>query len=149
MDRLCDLILLGKFDKAAKIAKQYLEKEVFNSIIKAVMDSESEMFYLFYLSKLIKKENANDHYYASEILFNGINFLDGAYDKALYHIKRAMQLDENNIGYKEFYLIFYRHPDLLVQIPDEEYLQCIEDILAINPTNETARCVKKKILNRN
>lgn len=82
-------------------------------------------------------------------MFNGINFLDGAYDKALYHIKRAMQLDENNIGYKEFYLIFYRHPDLLVQIPDEEYLQCIEDILAINPTNETARCVKKKILNRN
>lgn len=26
MDRLCDLILLGKFDEADKIAKQYLKK---------------------------------------------------------------------------------------------------------------------------
>lgn len=90
MNRLCDLILLGRFDEADQLVNQYPEKEVFYSVLKAVMASESEMFYLFYLSKLIKKENANDHYYASEILFNGINFLDGAYDKALYHIKRAI-----------------------------------------------------------
>lgn len=103
------------------------------------------MFYLFYLNKLIKNENAQDHYFVSLILAHPLNFLDGAYDQALYHAKRAMQLDENDVSYKEYYLFFYKQPDLIVSVPDEEFEKYCDEILKVDENNIVANSMKNRI----
>lgn len=105
VDKLCDLIMSARFDKANKIVNQ-CPKEAFETIIANAYDTESEMFYIFYLSKLIKFENAQNHYFVSLILAIYLNFKERIYDKALYHAKRAMELDKEDVSYKVCFLFF-------------------------------------------
>ncbi|MFR7593047.1 MAG: hypothetical protein ACLUVC_16695 [Longibaculum sp.] len=145
MNELGQLILLGEFEKANLLESTMTDDEVYNCIIEAAIDSESIMFYLFYLNKLIKNENAKDHYFASLILAHPLNFLEGAYDQALYHAKRAIQLDENDISYKEYYLFFYNQLDLIVSVADEEFEKCCDEILKVDENNIAANSVKNRI----
>lgn len=145
MNELCNLILLGEFEKANLLEIRLTDDEAYNCIMEGAIDSESIMFYLFYLNRIVKNENARDHYFASIIFSQALNFLEGACDQALYHAKKAMQMDKNNMGYKEYYLFFYRHPDLTISVSDEEFKKCCDDLLEFNINNKTAKYIKNKL----
>lgn len=139
MNDFISLILNGKFIEASILEKKLDSECVYNSIMDAAYSTESNFFYIYYLNKLIINENAEDNYKASLIMSQVLNFKDGAYDLAVYHAKRAIQLDNSNINYKEYYLYFYKHPDVSLEISYDEFREYAEQILKINPDNISAR----------
>lgn len=139
MNNFLSLILSGKFIEASVLEKNLDCECVYNSIMDAAYRTESNLFYIYYLNKLIINENAEDNYRASLIMSQVLNFEDGAYDLAAYHAKRAILLDNSNINYKEYYLYFYKHPDLSLEISYDEFRVYAEQILKIDPDNISAR----------
>lgn len=147
MNDLSKLVLAGDFEKANILERKLSSEEVHSYIMSGAMASESVMFYLYYLNKLIKRESAEDHYKASLILSQALNHLEGSYDQALYHAKRAIQLDEYNMGYKEYYLLFYKQPDLILSAPEEDFIKCCDDLLEFNNNHTTAKIIKEELMN--
>lgn len=141
MKYFISLILSGQFNAAAKMEKNFSAEDIYENIMEAAYDTESNLFYTYYLNKLIKDENADDHYRASLILSQVLNFVDGTYDLAAYHAKRAMILDDANLKYKEYYLLFYKHPDESLGISYEEFRLCAQQLLKFEPNNPSAKGV--------
>lgn len=146
MKRFISLILNGQFNAAAKMEKNFSAEDIYTNIMEAAYDTESNLFYPYYLNKLIKDEKADDHYRASLILSQVLNFVDGAYDLAVYHAKRAMILDDANLKYKEYYLLVYKHPDVSLEISYKEFRLCAQQLLKFEPNNLSAKGVLKDVI---
>lgn len=146
MNTFISLILMGKFDEASQLENKFSAESVYNNIMKAAFNTESHLFYAYYLNKLIKNENAEDHYRASLIMSQVLNFKDNACDLAAYHAKRAMMLDNSNTMYKEYFLFFYKHPDLSLEISYDEFRMCAEQILKTDSENISAKSLLKRTI---
>jgi hypothetical protein len=59
-----------------------------------------------------------------------------AFNGALFHARRRLELDSDNLRYKEFLLFFHSVPDDLIN--DEEAMQICLEILEQDPTNKCA-----------
>ena len=56
---------------------------------------------------LLDKESSELHYLASFLLSMGLNHLQGAYQTAFFHAKKAVELSPQDNSYKEYLLFFY------------------------------------------
>ncbi|MCW6086064.1 MULTISPECIES: hypothetical protein [Clostridium] len=63
---------------------------------------------------LCKQESSALHYIASELFSMPLCHVTGAYNSSLFHARRAIELDPNNISYKEYILLFYNLPEKLI-----------------------------------
>jgi len=81
-------------------------------------DHQSILYYTFINDLIVNAEKAIYHYLAPMLLSQPLCHLDGAYQSAYFHAKRAVELDENNIGDKGYLLFFNAIPDQL--LTDEE-----------------------------
>lgn len=133
------LIALGDFQEAKKIFFQMKNSEIRDSLLKIGYDTESITPYSFLCSLLIEGESSALHYMASELLSNPLCFLAGAYNAALYHARRAVELSPEDISYKEYILLFYNIPEKLIS--KEEAICIATEILSVNPNSTVAKDV--------
>lgn len=102
-------------------------------------DLENIAIYSYYNYKIAKKENAEAHYQASLILSQILNTINGAYDMAFYHAKKAIELNPDNLEYKEYILIFQYYPDLTANINVEIFKNYAFELLDSDSNNIAAK----------
>lgn len=136
-------ILSGNFKKAKEISKLLNIDELEDYLARTAFDSCNIMVYVFLCDILNEKESADIHYLASVILALAFPHIKGAYEGGYYHAKKAIKLDPDNIGFKEYMLFFYSGiPEPL--LPKNEAISIAKEILKENPNHPTALDVLKK-----
>lgn len=135
-ERLKSLVILGNIEEAKDVFKEMNYVEARDVLLKIGYDTESITPYSFICSLLCEKESANLHYLASEILVNPLCFLVGAYNAALYHARRAAQLEPNDTSLKEYLLLFYNIPDKLIS--KEDAVEIAREVVNKIPNSKVA-----------
>src|SRR5271170_74911 len=96
-------------------------------------DEKNICSYAFICFLLRLNETAEYHCLASELLEVAFFYMAGAYETALYHTYRAIEIAPRNIGYQEKLLLFNDYPEKVVS--DEEAIKIANDILQHEPNN--------------
>lgn len=139
-------IVTGKFDDARTLIINFSTNELSEVLCVIADDTKSIIVYTFICYLLIDKELPKYHIIAAEILSVPLFSIPGAYNTALYHVKRALELDPDNIYYKESLLFFYSIPDRLIS--RDEALEIAREIIKVDPTNVVALDIISEIMGR-
>lgn len=138
-DKLYQLLSDGNVYEAGELIKSIdgglLNKEIRDVLLKISFSKESIVPYVVVLKLLTEGENAYLHAFASTLLSNPLCWIEGAYYAGLYHQKRAVELEPQNIVYKEYLLSYNMLPDEVFS--DEEALEVRKQILNLDPENKT------------
>ncbi len=138
-------ILSGDFYKAKILVKHLTIKKLDEILFKLTYHGKSIAPYGFIWFLINENENAEYHSIASVLLSNGINYLPNAYNLALFHARRAVNLSPKNIGHKQFLLFFYNLPERLIS--ESEALKIAKDVLKKYPDDRIALDVIEKLKN--
>ena len=139
---ITNILESGEFDKLIDIST---DDKVWNDLVSEIYNfgvyEENILGYYACVklldSNLSKFKRAELHYTAAIILTMGINFVCGGYMLGFYHMKKAIELDFNNIDYKVYMLsTFANSPEIV--IPKEYVNHIVSEILTKNPNNEVA-----------
>jgi len=69
--------------------------------------------------------------------------IPGAYSGAVYHLRKVIELEPNNIMDKEHLLSFYTHPNRLIS--DEEAKSLVNEILEAKPDSTIAMRISNNL----
>lgn len=138
IQEILDLILIGNFELAYKKELE-MNESISRQLFEMSYDLENIAIYSYYNYKIAKKENAEDHYQASLILSQILNTINGAYDMAFYHAKKAIELNPDNLEYKEYILIFQYYSDLTANINVEIFKNYAFELLNSDSNNIAAK----------
>lgn len=138
---LYDLINKVKFKEAKKIFDSFLDCKKDDVTRHLAWDTKNILIYLFidYVNKI--DERVLYHEIAYDILTGGLSHIEGAYQLALFHNKRLIELVPNSIEYKEWMLFFY---DVKV-ISKEDTKKLANDILKRDKNNKLANEILQRI----
>ncbi|MFH1442954.1 MAG: hypothetical protein ABIG96_02875, partial [Candidatus Micrarchaeota archaeon] len=104
---------------------------------------ESIAPYSFIWFLICDKETAYYHRIASVILSNGINHLPNAYNLALFHARRSVELEPTNVDNLQWLLFFNILPDKLIS--DEEAVKIARKVLRYKPNDKASLDVLEKV----
>ena len=141
--KLKEKILTGEFKEAHKIIDDIGINTIKDKLLDIAYDKESIEVYFFVLTLIEKHETSEMHYLASKVLSTALCHTKGAYNAALYHARKSIQLAPEDISYKEYLLLFYNIPEKLIS--DNEALKISQKILSVNPDNKIAQEIMDKI----
>lgn len=130
------LILDGNFDEAQKNIKSFDIELIRELLIELCYETENIIVYSFLYNMLCKNESAAVHYIASELLSMPLCHVEGAYNSALFHGRRAIELDPHNISYKEYILLFYNLPEQLIS--EYEAKKFAQEVIEKMPNSKVA-----------
>lgn len=130
------LILNGFFEKAKLILESHNINYIREKLLKISYDTGNIITYTFINSILYTNETAELHYCASELLCMPLCHIEGAYESALFHARKAIELDPEDISYKEYILFFSRLPKKIIS--DDEIIKYARDVLEEIPDNKAA-----------
>lgn len=105
-------------------------------IIKTAYDTESIVVYSFVCYLLETTSEIKYHDIAIELMIHVFQYIEGAYSSALYHLRKLINFEPNNIGYLEMLLFFWSIPEKLVS--DEEALLISKRIVEYDSENSIA-----------
>lgn len=142
IDKLGILIKSIQFEKAQEVADKVSLEELEDFLLALAYETESIAIYAFVNSMLLKMENAKLHYMASVLLSQPLCHIEGAYQAAFFHAKKASELLPTDIDMKEYLLFFNEIPDKL--LGDNEALVLAEEIAQIKSESEAAKKVMSK-----
>lgn len=138
---LFQALLDGQIDEAAKLIKindkEFQNEEIQDILLEVSYSEESIVPYVVITKLLIEDESANLHAFASTLLSNPLCWMEGAYYAGFYHQKRAIELEPQNVAFKEYLLIYNSLPDAILS--DEDALEIRKQILAIDPDSKTVK----------
>lgn len=134
--QLKDLIYKGKFQDAKELIGKTNISDFSSFILDLGFENYSIAVYGFLVSYLLDKENAEVHSLAAEVLSSSLCRYEGAYSIGLFHARKAVELDEENIEYKQFLLLFHDIPDHLIGVV--EAIGIAKQILAKKPESVVA-----------
>lgn len=146
MDKYSNLkneILAGDFVQARKTVKTMPFREFYRFMMGQPYHSEKEVVFYFFMVDLIgEKEDAIYHNLASSIMAFGLTWMPGAYNVAMRHLQRAIQLSPDDIGYKQQMLLYNIIPDQL--LPKEEALAYAKQVHEDDPLDRLANDILNK-----
>ena len=147
LKNLEQLILSGNFKDAEALYHKIDFQQFHDQLISIAYDNRNILYYTFLHYLLIKEESVELHNLAFSLFVNALTPIEGAYHCALYHAQRAIELtNEQDVGDLENLLFIYGVPDQVVS--DEKALETCHKILALEPSNEIAKSVLKKLQRR-
>lgn len=135
--RLEKLIISLNFTEAKALVDSLNKVEIENYMLELCYESENILYYSFVFDMLKNKETSFIHYIASIILSQPLCHIEGAYQAAFYHAKKAVELDGGDIELKEYLLFFNDIPDKLLSNQEAKILS--EEIINLNPKSEVAK----------
>ena len=147
LKNLEQLILSGNFKEAEALYHEMDFQQFDDEIIVSAYDNCNILYYTFLHYLLMKEESVELHNLAFTLLIVPLVPIEGAYHCALYHALRAVELtNEQDVGDLELILFLYEVPDQVVS--DEKALETCHKILALEPSNEIAKSLLKKLQRR-
>jgi hypothetical protein len=124
---LKELIISGKFGKVKEVLAR-CEKDLLEKVLFEIgCDEESICAYAFVSCLIQYDEKVETHCLASELLNIAFPHLKGAYQTSLYHLRRAVELDPNDLSLIEGLLFFNSIPEKLIS--DEEARDISTDLI--------------------
>lgn len=135
-NKIKKLVLNGYFDQAKIIFNSYDSNYIRKLLLKLCYETENIIIYTFLNSMLFDKEKAELHYLAAELLSMPLCHINGAYESALFHARKAIELDPDDISYKEYILFFHRLPNTIIS--DEEVITFATEVLSEIPDSKVA-----------
>jgi hypothetical protein len=142
--KIKDLILRGRFLKAKKEVAFLSNDELENVLDKIAFDERSISAYTF-LAFLIKEHETLKYHALARVLLNiAFCHIEGAYQTALSHAYRSLELTPDDIDLQELLLFFNNIPEKV--ITDEEAQVIARDVLLKKPTSEHAQRVLQQQL---
>jgi tetratricopeptide (TPR) repeat protein len=146
-NKIKDLILRSRFLEAEKEIAFLGEKDLEDILHEIAFDERSICAYTF-LAFLIREHEALEwHLFASHLLNIAFCQLEGAYERSLYHIRRAIELRPDDITLKESLLFFNDIPEKVLS--DKKAINIAREILHINPASGLAARILSKRLAQN
>ena len=140
---LKELVLFGEYLKTKEFIQE-VDKDTLEQILFDIGCNEEDISAYTFVCFLINNfESAEYHLLASKLLNKAFFYLNGAYQSSLYHMKRAIELDSNNIELKEDLLFFYKLPLTEKPMSDEEAKNLVDEILQKKPHSLAVRKTKK------
>ena len=139
MSNLQKLISLGSFLEAKKLIHDMGVKQLKDTLVTIGYDNENICAYSFVCFLIFAEEKAEYHALAGEVLVQFFPYLTGAYETALYHTRRAIELDPNDIDNYGMLLFFHALPLIKPLISQEEARSIAIKILAVNPNHVPAQ----------
>ncbi|MEN2777190.1 hypothetical protein [Acetivibrio clariflavus] len=136
VEKFKELILKGEFLKAKSIMECITKEQLEKALFEIGCDEGSICAYSFICFLLLENESVEYHCMASELLSIAFPHIYGGYQSALYHIRRAIELDPNDKELKRELLLFNDIPEKLVS--DEEARQILAD-------DEEARQIRNQL----
>ena len=137
LNQLRKLIINGDFSKAYLEINQLGIEEVYDFLIDLACDTKNIVVYGFVFYLISRKEIHIFHSLASDILAFPLCSLQRAYALALFHARRALELDPENIEHLQFLILFYDIPEKLIE--ESEALKIAKEILKRNPESNLAK----------
>lgn len=135
------LLSEGKIDDAGMLIKnidgELLNEEIQDVLLEISFKKQSIVSYTVVLKLLFEDERANLHAFASTLLSNPLCWIEGAYYAGFYHQKKAVELEPQNIAFKEYLLSYNSLPDEILS--DQEALKIRKQILEMDPDNKTVK----------
>lgn len=137
-NKIKEFIILGKFQNAEEeINRCNITEEALENIILDVgFNQKNICAYSFTCFLLNKNEIVKYHEIASTLMEIEFCYLEGAYQVALYHTRRIIELCPDDVEWKEKIFYFNQIPDVVLE--NNEVEQIARDILRKDPTNERA-----------
>ena len=131
---IIDKVTLGEFRKAEMLVKQISYDELERLLLKIGYDYGQSIIIYAFICYLIKQiECIEYHFIAESILCNPLCHLEGAYNTALCHNKRILEIEKQNIKAMTMMLFYRSLPTPL--IGEEEAKNIAYEILKIEPNN--------------
>jgi len=134
---LKDAIYRGDIGNAIAHANKISIEELEDLLIEWSFNEPNIIVYTFLTSYLESRNDARLHSLASDILCHPLCHLEGAYLAAFYHAKKCIELEPNNMQYREFLLFFANVPDDVFE--EKSAVNWAKDILKDDPNNEVAK----------
>ncbi len=131
-----EFILAGEFDAAKIVIKNLDENELIQEVLYIACKTRNLTVYGFVINELLNIEKASWHYIAAEMLLAPLSFIEGAYALGVFHARKAIILEPNNIEHKKLLLAFYTVPESAIS--KEEAIQLAKKIILFDPANESA-----------
>ncbi|NWK72276.1 hypothetical protein HWX41_25295 [Bacillus paramycoides] len=130
-------IYQGEIKKAIEYATQINIEELEELLMDWSFEEPSIIIYTF-LNKYLKNyEDARLHSLAADILCHPLCHMEGAYLAAFYHARQCIELEPNNMQYREFLLFFAGIPERIFE--GKVAIKWAMDILQDEPNNEVAK----------
>ena len=140
-DELYDAIMKVDFKKAERIFLEFsteIQKEV---IEKLVYRTESMIIYLFIQYINQRQEKITFHEIQFDMLTNALCHIEGAYQMALFHNQRLLEMNPESVRYMEWMLSLY---DVKV-IDNEKALDIVNKLLKYDDKNFIGNMMIKRI----
>ncbi len=131
------------FTTLERLVEKLSFNDLRNNLIEVAFNNKSMVLYSLVCILLTKNETTDLHYLAAEILSLPLCHFEGAYAAALFHTRKAIELDPNDTSLKEFLLFFHGVPDRL--ITNLEARSIIAEILESDSNNKTAKALLKRL----
>ena len=128
---LYDKIINVDFKQAEIIFMEMSSEEQREIIEEMAYNTESMLVYAFVQYVNEKNESVVFHEIEFDILTNALCHIEGAYQIALFHNQRLLELVPNSVKYLEWMLLFYD-----VKVIDKEKALCVvNEILEMDSYN--------------
>lgn len=139
---LYDKIINVDFKQAEIIFMEMSSEEQREIIEEMAYNTESMLVYAFVQYVNEKNENVVFHEIEFDILTNALCHIEGAYQIALFHNQRLLELVPNSVKYLEWMLLFYD-----VKVIDKEKALCvINEILEMDSDNMLGKRMLERVV---
>jgi hypothetical protein len=113
-------VLNGDFNEAYKIMLNMTNKDIQDQLIEISVEDQCMLPYVFMVNTLLMKENAEDHSIMANLMISSYNVLNSAYEIALWHAKRALEINDKCIEALAIIMYLGMHPDSKLTREDTE-----------------------------
>lgn len=138
-------IIAGEFSQAGRFLNEIGQDKLESILLDIGYDDECICAYSFVCFLLLKQESKDYHHLASIILIHAFPHLVGGYKTALYHIRRAIEMDPNDIDLEEMLIFFHNIPEKLVS--REEAIKVATKVLEKKPESNPAKRILSEYKN--
>ena len=139
------LILESKYEQAYTRMDNMTLEEKWKFVGDELFNEEPKTVYTFLLYLVAKDNNEAEWQFNCFLYLVYYNpFFDDTMKLASWHIKRALELNSNNLEYKKQVIsILFSYPEQ--NLSNEEFLKYANDVLDYEPANQKAREIINKL----
>lgn len=134
-------LIVGNFSKVDELLKGIglaeLETLFIDKLCYEYRDLSTYTYINYRISKAKQSELVRLHIIACAILIIYFAYVEGAYSSGLYHAKKAVELESDNVECLELLLSFYGLPEQLME--REEAKKIAKKIIKIKKTSISAK----------
>lgn len=132
-------IIHGEFAAAEKIHCSLDKKAAEDDLFNIGYDDDNICAYAYICFLLQKHESAELHLSAMSLLVIAFPFVNGGYQSGLYHVRRAIQLNPNDIDLEEMLIFMHEMPLIEKLVSDKEIREVACRVLAKKPSSTPAQ----------